>query len=100
MLGSSFKAATKLIRESPTRITMETVPVMELYSSLPEDIHVKIRETSQNTDLDIQELLMIDKLLQFIQGELVKNNSKLTKIDKCINKIAKSKKKLEMILFY
>ena len=32
------------------------------------------RETSQNTDLDMQELLMIDKLSQLIQGELVKNN--------------------------
>ena len=48
------------------------------------------RETSQNTDLDMQELLMIDKLSQLIQGELVKNNSELTKIDKCIKKIAKS----------
>ena len=48
------------------------------------------RETSQNTDLDMQELLMIDKISQLIQDELVKNNSKLTKINKCMKKIAKS----------
>lgn len=48
------------------------------------------RETSQNTDLDMQQLLMIDKISQLIQGELVKNNSKLTKIDECMKKIAKS----------
>ena len=48
------------------------------------------RETSQNTDLDMQELLMIDKISQLIQDELVKNNSKLTKIDKCMKKLAKS----------
>ena len=48
------------------------------------------RGTTQNTDLDMQQLLMIDKISQLIQGELVQNNSKLTKIDECIKKIAKS----------
>ena len=48
----SFKAATKLRRELRTDIEMESTPLMEL-SSLAEDIHVKIREASQNTDLDM-----------------------------------------------
>ena len=39
---------------------MESIPLEEL-SSLVEDIHVKIQETSQNTDLDMREFLGIDK---------------------------------------
>ena len=44
----SFKAATKLKRELPTDIEMESVPLMEL-SSLAEDINI------------IQKILGIDK---------------------------------------
>ena len=50
----SFKAATKLRRELPTDIEIESIPLEEL-SSLVEDIHDKTREASQNTDLDIWE---------------------------------------------
>ena len=39
------------------------------HSSLVEYIHVKTREVSQNTDLDIREFLGIDKALQSIQGD-------------------------------
>ena len=39
---------------------MESIPQEEL-SSLIEDIHVKKWEALQNTDLDIQEFLGIDK---------------------------------------
>ena len=49
-----------------------------------EDVHVEIRETSQNTDLDMREFLGIDKALQSIQGELLNNTSKLTQINKRI----------------
>ena len=42
-LERSFKAATKLRRELPMDIEMESIPLMEL-SSLVEDIHVKTRE--------------------------------------------------------
>ena len=49
-----------------------------------EDVHVEIRETSQNTDLDMREFLGIDKALQRIQGELLNNTSKLTQINKRI----------------
>ena len=55
---------------------MESIHLTEL-STLAEDIHIKTREASQNTDLDLQEFLGIDKALQSIQGELVNNTSKL-----------------------
>ena len=42
---------------------MESIPLEEL-SSLVEDIHIKTREASQNTDLDMREFLGIDKALQ------------------------------------
>ena len=42
---------------------MESIPLEEL-SSLVEDIHIKTREVSQNTDLDMREFLGIDKALQ------------------------------------
>ena len=59
-LDTSFKAATKLIRQLPTDIEMESTPPEEL-SSLLEDIHVKTREASQNTDFDMREFLGIHK---------------------------------------
>ena len=43
-LERSFKAATKLMRELPRDIEMESIPLEEI-SSLVEDVHVKIRET-------------------------------------------------------
>ena len=39
-LQGSFKAATKLRRELPTDVEIESIPLEEL-SSLVEDIHVK-----------------------------------------------------------
>ena len=59
-----------------------------------EDVHVEIRETSQNTDLDMREFLGIDKALQSIQGELLNNTSKLTQINK---RIERDTKKLEEV---
>ena len=59
-----------------------------------EDVHVEIRETSQNTDLDMREFLGIDKVLQRIQGELLNNTSKLTQINK---RIERDTKKLEEV---
>ena len=64
------------------------------HSSLVEYIHVKTREVSQNTDLDMREFLGIDKVLQSIQGELLNNTSKLTEINKCIKR---DTKKLEEV---
>ena len=51
-LGRSFKAATKLRRELPTDIEMESIPLTEL-SSLVEECHTKTREAAQNTDPDM-----------------------------------------------
>ena len=72
---------------------MESIPLEEL-SSLIEDIHVKKWEALQNTDLDIQEFLGIDKAWQTIHGELLNNTSKLTEIDK---RIKRDTKKLEEV---
>ena len=86
-LDRSFKPATKLRRELPTDIDVESI-----LSSLVEDIHVKTREASQNTDLDMRQFLGIDDALQGMQGELLNNTSKLTEINK---RIKRDTKKLE-----
>ena len=52
-LERSLKATTKFKAESPTDLEMESIPLKEL-QSLVEDIHVKTREASQNTDLDMR----------------------------------------------
>ena len=44
---------------------MESIPMEDLFS-LAEDIHVKTREASKNTDFDMREFLGIDKALQSI----------------------------------
>ena len=59
------------------------------------EIHVKTREALQNTFLDIQEFLGINKALQSIQGELLNNNSKLTAIDKIIQGDTKKLEEVE-----
>ena len=51
----SLNAATKLRRELPTDIEMGSIPLMKT-SSLVEGIHIKTRETSQNTDIDMEHL--------------------------------------------
>ena len=67
---------------------MESMPVENL-SSLAEDIYIKTREASQNTNLDMREFLGIDKALQSIQDELLNNTSKLTEINKRIKRYEK-----------
>ena len=69
-LERSFKAATNLRSELPADIEMESIP-LEKRSSLAEDIHIKTREVSQYTNLDMRKFLGIDKTLQSIQGELL-----------------------------
>ena len=66
-LERSISAATKLSRELPTDLQMESIPLKDL-SSLAEDIHVKTREASQQTSLDMREFLGIDRALQSIQN--------------------------------
>ena len=84
-LARSFKAATKLNRELPTDLEMESIPLEEL-SSLVENIHVKTREASQNNDPDMREFLGIDKALRSIQSELLNNTSEITEINKRIKR--------------
>ena len=64
-------------------------------SSLAEDIYIKTREASQNTDPDMREFLGIDKALQSIQGKLLNITSKLTEIDKCIKRDTKKLEEVE-----
>ena len=78
LLEILISAASKLKSELPTDLQMESIPLKKL-SSLVEDIRVLIREASQNTDLDIQEFLSIDKALQSILGELLNNTSKINR---------------------
>ena len=82
-LERSISAASQLKSELPTHSQMEGIPLKEL-SSLAEDIHVKTREASQNTDLHMEEFLGINKALQSIKVDLLSNTSKLLEIDKCI----------------
>ena len=72
---------------------MKSIPLKDL-SSLVKDIHVKTPQASQNTDLDMQEFLGIDKALQSIQDELLNNTSKLTEIN---NRFQRDNKKLEEV---
>ena len=92
-LEKPFRAATKLRDELPTDLEMESILLEEL-RSLVENIHVKTREASQNTDLDMREFFGIDKALQNIQAEHLNNTSKLTEINKSIKR---NTKKLEEV---
>ena len=89
-----FNAANKLKRELLTDIKMESIPLEEL-SSLVQDIQIKTREASQNTDLNMREFLGIYKALQDIKGELLNNTSKLTEINKRIKRDTKKLKEVE-----
>ena len=88
-----ISAASKLKAKLPTDLQMESIPLKEL-SSLAEDIYTKMREASQQTELDMREFLGISKALQSIKGELLNNMSKLTEIDK---RIKTDTKKLEEV---
>ena len=67
---------------------IRSVAIMEI-SSLPEDINVKTREASQNTNLDMRDFLGIDKTLWTIQSEMLNITSKLMEIDECIKRLQK-----------
>ena len=73
---------------------MEIIHLEEL-SSVVEDIHLKTREASQNTNLDMRVFLGIEKALLGIRGEFLNNMSKLTEIDKRIKRHTKELKEVE-----
>ena len=89
-----ISAASKPKSEIPADLQMESIPLEGLWSSV-EDIHVKTREASQDTDLDMLEFLGIDKALQSIEGELLNNTSKLTEINKRIKRDTKNLEEVE-----
>ena len=89
-----ISAASKPKSEIPADLQMESIPLEGLWS-LVEDIHVKTREASQDTDLDMLEFLGIDKALQSIEGELLNNTSKLTEINKRIKRDTKNLEEVE-----
>ena len=93
-LERSLKAASKLKSELPTGLQMEIIPLKDI-SSLAEEIHVKTQEALQNTNLDMREILGIDKALQSIQGELLNITCKLTEIDKRIKRDTKKLPEVE-----
>ena len=93
VLQRSLRATTKLKGELLTDLMMESIPLKDL-SSLAKEIHVKTREASQNTDLNMRELFGIDKALQSIQGELLNSTTKLKEINA---RIERDTKKLEEV---
>ena len=93
-LERSISVASKLKSELPTDVKMESIPMKE-FLSLVGNIHVETREASQNTDLDMQEFLGINKALQSMQGELLNKTSKLKEIDKPIKRDTKKLEEVE-----
>ena len=64
-IDRSIKAANLLKSEIPTQTDIENIPLFDL-SSVVEDIRIKTREASQNTDLDMREFLGISRELNEI----------------------------------
>ena len=93
-IDRSIKAANLLKSEIPTQTDIETIPLFDL-SSVVEDIRIKTREASQNTDLDMREFLGISKALQSINGELRNNTAKLSELDKRIKRDTAKLKEIE-----
>ena len=93
-IDRSIKAANLLKSEIPTQTDIETIPLFDL-PSVVEEIHIKTREASQNTDLDMREFLGIDKALQSINGELRNNTAKLSELNKRIKRDTAKLKEIE-----
>ena len=58
---------------------MESIPLKEL-SSLVEDIRIKKREASENTDLDMRQFLGINKALKEIDKRIKRDTKKLKEV--------------------
>ena len=93
-IDRSIKAAALLKSEIPTQTDIETIPLFDLSSAF-QDIRIKTREASQNTDLDMREFLGISKALQSINGELRNNTGKLSDLDKRIKRDTAKLKEIE-----
>ena len=90
----SIKAANLLKSQIPTQTDIETIPLFDL-SSVVEDIRIKTREASQNTDLDMREFLGISRALQSINEELHNNTAKRSELDKRIKRDTAKLKEIE-----
>ena len=93
-IDQSIKAANLLKSEIPMQTDIENIPLFDL-SSVVEDICIKTREASQNTDVDMREFLGISKALQSINGELRNNTAKLSELDKRIKRDTAKLKEIE-----
>ena len=74
----SKTAARKLAQSIPTDLEMDNISMQDL-SRVIIDVEHEVRDVSQNTDLDMREII---EQLQRIQGELANNEGKLTSINK------------------
>ena len=76
----SILVVSKILDDTPTMIEMQTMTgeqIIETVNALSRDIAI-------NTDLEMREILGLDKALTRFKGELVNNASKLTEIDEQI----------------
>ncbi len=71
---------SKILDDTPTMIEMQTMTGEQIIESVETLSH----NIATNTDLDMREILSIDKALTRFKGELVNNASKLTEIDEQI----------------
>ena len=76
----SKTAARKLAQIIPTDLEMDNISMQDL-SRVIIDVEHEIRDISQNTDLDMREII---EQLQRIHGELTNNEGKLTSMNKHI----------------
>ena len=84
-LERSRTAARKLASIIPTDLQMDNIPLQDLSKTITTVEH-EVKEASQNTDLDMREMLGLDKALQRVQGELANNLGKLTLIDEHVER--------------
>ena len=84
-LERSKTAARKLASIIPTDLQMDNIPLQDLSKTITTVEH-EVKEASQNTDLDMREMLGLDKALQRVQGELANNLGKLTSIKEHIER--------------
>ena len=84
-LERSKTAARKLASIIPTDLQMDNIPLQDLSKTITNVEH-EVKEASQNTDLDMREMLGLDKALQRVQGELANNLGKLTSIKEHIER--------------
>ena len=78
-------AARKLASIIPTDLQMDNISMEDLSRTITTVEH-KVNEASQNTDLNMREMLGLDIALQRVQGELANNLGKLTSIKEHIER--------------